>query len=203
MLSAMGAALYASGAYEDAAQRVCAASDLLPADPTPYLFLGQMEQAAPHPLPCVEQKLARFVQDQPANALANYHYALALWKRHQGTESPAGLQTVEASLDKAIAVNPRFDQAYLQLGILYFAQGNLERATGAYQKAIELNPSLSEAHYRLGVAYRRVGNATRAAQEFKAHDQIQKTESAVIDRQRREVRQFVIVLPSQPDTRPN
>ncbi|HEX8926967.1 MAG TPA: carboxypeptidase regulatory-like domain-containing protein, partial [Terriglobales bacterium] len=53
MLAALGAALYAHGSYEAGAQRVCEASDLKPADPEPYLFLGKMEQASPRPLPCV------------------------------------------------------------------------------------------------------------------------------------------------------
>src|SRR5229473_1198482 len=38
MLAGLGAALYAGGSYADAARRVCDASDLQPADPTPYLF---------------------------------------------------------------------------------------------------------------------------------------------------------------------
>src|SRR4029077_7246126 len=41
MLAGLGAALYAGGSYADAARRVCDASDLQPADPTPYLFLGK------------------------------------------------------------------------------------------------------------------------------------------------------------------
>ena len=40
---------------------------LNPNDPEPYLFMGRIEVAAPNPLACVEQKLARFVELQPAN----------------------------------------------------------------------------------------------------------------------------------------
>src|SRR5207244_6264099 len=83
MLAGLGAALYGSGSYNEAAERVCAASDLKPADSAPYLFLGQMDKAAPEPLPCVEPKLARFVTIEPKNALAHYYYALSLWKRNR------------------------------------------------------------------------------------------------------------------------
>ena len=82
MLTALGAALFACALYDDAAQRLCEASDLNPEDPAPYLFMGKMELAAPNPLPCVEQKLARFVERQPGNALANYYYAMTFWKQH-------------------------------------------------------------------------------------------------------------------------
>src|SRR5437016_4839097 len=74
MLAGLGAALYAGGSYNDAARRLCEASDLKPADPTPYVFLGKMEKAGPGLPSCGEHKLARFVRDQPGDALANYYY---------------------------------------------------------------------------------------------------------------------------------
>src|ERR1700722_4421465 len=43
MLSGLGVSEYARGAYEEAAQRLCEASDLSPNDPQPYLFLGKMQ----------------------------------------------------------------------------------------------------------------------------------------------------------------
>lgn len=202
MLSAWGAALYANGAYDEAALRLCAASDLNPQDSTSYLFLGKMENAAPRPLPCVDQKMARFVKHQPENALANFQYAMSLWKRQEVSGNLASLQTVQTLLEKAVSIDPRFDEAYLQLGILFFSQGKFEEAVGDYKKAIELNSRLGEAHYRLGVAYKRLGKMTEAAQEFEIHEQIQKKDAALVDRQRRDVRQFVTVLRDQTEASP-
>ena len=81
-----------------------------------------------------------------------------------------------------------------------FAEGNLERAIGEYSKAIALNSRLGEAHYRLGVAYKRIGKDAEAAQEFRTYQQIQKADAASIDRQRREIRQFVTVLRGTTET---
>jgi tetratricopeptide (TPR) repeat protein len=198
MLAGLGAALYAGGAYADASRRVCEASDLQPADPTPYLFLGRMEKAAPDPLPCVEQKLARFAHDQPANALGNYYYAISLWKRGRGSENSANLQQAEALLQKAIADDPKLDEAYVQLGVLYSARGNFPEAIGAYKKAIEVNPESGEAHYRLALAYKRVGQDEKSEQELQLYKQADKSETAAIDQQRREIRQFLIILQDQP-----
>jgi hypothetical protein len=61
---------------------------------------------------------------------------------------------------------------------------------------------MSEAHYRLGVAYDRVGEHDKARQEFQLHDEFKKRESEAIDRQRREVKQFLVVLPGQPSDSP-
>ena len=93
MLAALGTALFAGALYDEAAASLCAASDLNPADPEPYSFMGRIEMAAPKPLPCVEPRLARFVQQQPANSIANYLYAMAILKEQPadpGGSAPGG-----------------------------------------------------------------------------------------------------------------
>ncbi len=198
MLAGLGAALYASGSFADAARRLCDASDLKPADPATHLFLGKMEKAAPDPLPCAEEKLARFAREQPANALANYYYAVALWKGARGSENSAALMQAEALLEKAVSIDPRFDEAYVQLGILSSERGESSRAIRDFQKAIEANPQSGEAHYRLGLAYKRTGDEGKAQQELQLYKQIDQKEAAAVERQRRELRQFLIILKDQP-----
>src|SRR5712692_7644466 len=198
MLAGLGAALYASGSFADAARRLCDASDLKPADPATHLFLGKMEKAAPDPLPCAEEKLARFAREQPANALANYYYAVALWKGARGSENSAALMQAEALLEKAVSIDPRFDEAYVQLGILSSERGESSRAIRDFLKAIEANPQSGEAHYRLGLAYKRTGDEGKAQQELQLYKQIDQKEAAAVERQRRELRQFLIILKDQP-----
>jgi tetratricopeptide (TPR) repeat protein len=198
MLAGLGAALYANGDYANAARRLCAASDLQPADPTPYLFLGKMEKSAPDPLPCAAEKLARFAHSQPANALANYYYALSLWKTERGIENSAILKEAEALLKKAIAADPKLDEAFVQLGVVYAAEGNSQQAIAAYKKAIEVNPQSGEAHYRLALAHKRAGDQEKSEREMQLYKQADKNETAAIEQQRRQIRQFLIILKDQP-----
>ncbi len=198
MLTALGAALFAGAFYDEAALRLCDASDLNPANPEPYLFMGKIEIAAPNPLACVEQKLARFVELQPANPLANYYYAMTLWKQQGLSIDQKALEHVETILTKAVTIDPQCSDAYLQLGNLKASQHDYAKAIGFYNKAIETNPQLSEAHYRLGVAYDRVGDRAKASQEFQLHDEIGKQQAAAVERQRREVKQFLVVVPDKP-----
>ena len=198
MLTALGTALFAAALYDEAAASLCAASDLNPSDPEPYSFMGRIEMASPKPLACIEPRLARFVQAQPENSLGNYFYAMAIWKRQQQPVDPKAEHQVEALLTKAVAIDPKCSDAYLQLGILYFSQHQPEKAIGFYTKAIQSNPQLGEAHYRLGVAYDRIGSPEKAAQEFKLHDEIEKRQAAAVEQQRREVKQFLVVLEGQP-----
>jgi tetratricopeptide (TPR) repeat protein len=154
--------------------------------------------AAPEPLPCVESKLLRYNQEQPGDARATYYYAMAIWKRLKASENTPNVERVEKLLTQAVTLDPKYDTAYLQLGNMYSDERNFERAIGFYLKAIEANPQLSDAHYRLGVAYERTGESAKAKQEFQLHDEIEKAQAAAVERQRQEVKQFLVVLQSQP-----
>jgi tetratricopeptide (TPR) repeat protein len=198
MLTALGASLFAAALYDEAALRLCDASDSNPNDPEPYIFMGKIEKEAPKPSPCVEQKLARFLQKQPDSPLANYLYAMAVWKRQEQRANQRDLQQVETLLTKAVKIDHNCVDAYLQLGILYSSQHNYEKAIDFYTKAIELDPQLGEAHYRLGVAYDRTGEPAKAKREFVLHDEIEKQKAAAVERQRREIKQFLVVLQGEP-----
>ncbi len=194
MLTALGAALFAGALYDEAAQRLCEASDLNPADPEPYTFLGKLEVSSPNPLPCVEPKLARFVALLPDDPLANYFYAMTLWKQPGQSADKATLARVENLLIHAVSSDPKCSEAYLQLGVLQATRRDYPKAIEFYTRAIQANPQLSEAHYRLGVAYDRVGDKGKAAEQFRLHDEIEKQQAAEVEKQRREVKQFVVVV---------
>lgn len=200
MLAGWGAALYAEGNAEEAARKLCEAADLRPAEPAAYLLLGRIEKASPTVMPCGEEMLGRFAREQPGNAMANYYYAIVLWKQDRGTAKSEGAQQAEALLEKAAGIDPKFGEAFLQLGILHFAQGKYEQAIRDYQKAIESRPSLSEPHYRLGLTYRRKQEEAKAEQEFHVYQEMTKAETAAWEKERRELRQFLIILKDQPLT---
>jgi tetratricopeptide (TPR) repeat protein len=197
MLTALGTALFAGARYQEAASSLCQASDLNPANPEPYMFMGKIEMAAPDSLGCIEQKLARFVHQQPENSLANYFYAMAIWKRQKQPVDLSALHEVETILTKAVIIDPKCSDGYLQLGILSSSQRQYQQAISFYTRAIEANPQLGEAHYRLGVAYDRIGQSAKAQQEFALHDEIEKQQAAAIEEQRREVKQFQIAPQEQ------
>jgi len=197
MVAALGAALFAGAKYDEAALRLCEASDLNPTDREPYLLMGQSEIAAPDPLPCVAQKLKSFVEREPDDAKANYLYAMDLLKRHRESADPDLLRQVEARLEKAAALDHTCGDAYLQAGILAFADHQYEKAIRFYGQAIEADPQLTEAYYRLAVALDRSGDKDGAQREFRLHDELKKKQAEAVERQRREVKQFLVVLQQQ------
>jgi tetratricopeptide (TPR) repeat protein len=194
MLAGLAAAFYSNGQYNEAATEICRASDLSPADSAPYLFLGKMEQAAADPFSCSEKTLARFATAQPSNSQANFLYGLVLWKKARKTVDSSGLARAEHLFQIAAELDSHFADVYLQLGMLYNAQGKKGAALSAFQKAAAADPKSSAAHYQLSLAYRRSGNAAKAEDEMKAYDELRRSEAAALEKERHELRQFVTTL---------
>jgi tetratricopeptide (TPR) repeat protein len=202
MLAGLGAALYSEGSYVEAAIQLCHASDLEPENLSPYLFIGKMVIAASTVLPCGDEKLARFLEQHPENALANYYFAMALLKRGRDSKNPMELQKAQAMLEKSVTIDPKLGEAYLQLGIIYAGKSETERAITAYTKAFEVNSHLIEAHYRLSQLYKRLGEKAKSEQEIQLYRAGEKSEADAVERQRHEVQQFLIIL-KEPATSPN
>lgn len=190
----LGAAYYADGEYAEAAAQICRAADLNPSDAQPYLFLGKIEKAAAEPFPCSEEHLNRFVDEQPGNALAHYYYALVLWKKARKTQDAARISAAEGHLHRAAELDPSLGEVYLQLGLLYNARGHKDAALAQFQRAITAQPSLSSAHYQLSLAYRRAADPAKADAEMQKYEELRRSEDAELDKERREMRQFVTVL---------
>jgi tetratricopeptide (TPR) repeat protein len=187
----LGMALYSRGNYEESIKSLIAAAELDPADPRCYLFLSKSYLSSPDQADNVIQTFRRYSELQPNNALAQYYYAISLWKGRRLEASSVDFQTVESLLRKAIALDTNLADAHLQLGILYADQHELPRSLAEYQRALALNPDLSDAHYRLGQYYVRAGQKDQAQQEFAIYQKLQAQHMAEVDKERAEVQQFV------------
>jgi tetratricopeptide (TPR) repeat protein len=198
MFAGLGAAFYAERSYEVAARSLCKASDLKPKESAPYLFLGQMEKTVNVPLPCAEEKLARFAEQQPANAAANYFYAISLIKREKESRKGVEPRAAQTLLEKSVRLDPKYGAAYVELGALAFQRGDFPLAIKNYQQAIAVSPELSEAHYRLSLAYKRSGDDVAAKREMLTYQSAEKAENAQTEEQNRDLKQFLVILKNQP-----
>jgi tetratricopeptide (TPR) repeat protein len=164
----LGIAEYSRGQYDDAVRSFCAAADLDPSDPRPYVFLGEMYGVSPDLADEVTRRLALLVRTHPENALGHFHYAMSLWKGSADPAAPVDLGQVERLLKRAAVLDPKLAQARFRLGALYFDQGRYAEAARALQEAIRLQPDLAEARYRLAQVYLRTGEKALAERELEA-----------------------------------
>ena len=198
MIEALGAAFYANGQYTEATQQMCRAAELNPDDPEPYLFLGRIEAGAKDTFSCSEEALRRFVSEQPKNADGNFYYGLVLLKNAQRSQREADFQRATSAFRNALASRPSFGEVYVQLGLLYNARGQKDAAFREFQNAVRVAPHLPEAHYQLSLASRRAGDTARADEEMKKYEGLHSAEEAALDKQRKEMKQFVTILQQSP-----
>src|SRR5207253_8198493 len=130
MAVGLSMATYNQGETERSEQQLLRACDINPADPTPYLFMGRLEEGERIEISGWTEKLHRFSLLDPDNPLAHYYYAVALSNRGQ---EPAEDSAMEAELKRAIALDPKLGAAYLQLGRLYAARKDHPAAIAAFE----------------------------------------------------------------------
>jgi tetratricopeptide (TPR) repeat protein len=195
MLQGLGVASYDRGSYELAVRQLLKACDMDPANPNSYSFLFKIQNAEKVEIPGWTERLRRLVDLQPENAFAYYYYAVGLANDSKQT---ANREQVEPLLLKAIQLDARLGDAYLQLGILYSGQKDFSKAITAYQKAIECTRLPAEAHFRLAQAYRQTGEKLKARQEIELYEQISKRKTEEDDRDLHEIPEFVYTMKGQP-----
>ncbi len=80
---------------------------------------------------------------------------------------------IERSLQSAVALDPQFADAHLELGALYAEQAKYSDAISEYRRALAITPNLAAAHYRLAQAYARTGDSGAAQTELGLYEHLQ------------------------------
>jgi tetratricopeptide (TPR) repeat protein len=168
------------------------AADLNPHDPRCYLFLSKAYLSSPQQAEDAIERFKRYAGLEPQNAMAQYYYALSLWKGRRQESQAVEYQAVEALLQKSIALDGNLADAHLQLGILYTDQHQYEKSLPEYQRALQLSPNLPDAHFRLGRYYLHAGEKDKAQKEFDLFNQLKTEHQAEEDKARAEVQQFIV-----------
>jgi tetratricopeptide (TPR) repeat protein len=157
----LGSACYLSGDYACAAEELLEAIKLKADSAAAYFLLGEAYDSAERFQPAIQTALQAYLKTTPHDAWAYYHYGAILFSRGSSDN-----QAAVANLNKALRLNPRLAEAYLQLGLIALAQGETEEGIRALERAVALDPGLATAHYRLGLAYQKAGKTERGKEEL-------------------------------------
>jgi predicted Zn-dependent protease len=198
----LGMALYARGLYEDAVKALIAAADLAPRDPRCYMFLSKAYDSSPQQVDDVIQRFQRYSELEPGNALAQFYYAMSLWKGRRAEDAGFDARKVEALLKRSSALDEKLPEVHMQLGSLYADEHQYEKSVPELQRALQLDPNLPDAHYRLGTDYVHMKQENRAQSEFAIYQKLRAEHQAELDKERAEVRQFIYSERSSPGTKP-
>lgn len=132
--------LVKAGRGPEAVDRARAVVADAPGDPEAHFTLGlaQSEQDVQQAMASFRQVLAM----APRHALARYNLALVLKRTDRLSDAIDELQ-------RTLRIEPR-PEAHYTLGVIYWHQGELDRAARALEEAVALDPRYADAHYTLG-----------------------------------------------------
>jgi tetratricopeptide (TPR) repeat protein len=167
-----GIALYLGGDSDEAVHALILAADLNPNAYRPYLFLADAANASQKESAAAAERLKRFAELYPQDPRAVFFYAMSLRRGSQGEGGQDGAADVEALLKKAIALDPKFPDAHLELGNCYAGKNEYPGAIEQYRQTIALDPESATAHYKLAQALSRTGRPEQAEQEFKVYERL-------------------------------
>lgn len=127
-------------------------------------------------LELVHLRLAEMYHQQGKNDLAVIRYRLAL----NANNNPETWRTLgnlymemgdpfkaQNCFQKAIELNPKIEDAQLQLGLFYLQQKKTDEAKAAFEKVVEQNPKNEKAFFNLGVLKMDAGLFQEAIDYFK------------------------------------
>jgi tetratricopeptide (TPR) repeat protein len=197
MLIGLGVTWYARGSYDQAARSLAEAAQLNEQDPTAYLFMGKILEAEVIPPKAILERMQRFAELRPEDALAQYYYAVSLWKGRKPGDSAAKAQEVLQRLQRAVQLDPNLGSAYVEMGVVHSANGDAGQAMTDYQKAIALSPAAPEPHYRLAQLFGRTGEKARAQAELELYQRASNDEAQKLERERRAIQDFVYTQQGQ------
>ena len=198
----LGMAYYSRGEYADAISSLLKAADLKPDDPRCYLFLSKAYLSSPSQAEAVITRFRRYAALEPNNALAQYYYAIGLWKGKRLETPDVDYRSVQELLKRSIALDKNIAETHLQLGILYNDEHQYASSGPEYERALQLDPTLADAHFRLGRYYLRVGQKEKAQSQFEVFKTLQAEHQAQMDKDRANVQQFVVDTPQTAPVHP-
>ena len=190
----LGSAEFLQGRTAEGITVFLEGTDLKPSDSRPYVFLanaaGSWGDQTARVLACFK----RFWTLNPADAEANYYYALGLMDPRAKSIASDG-RKAEDLLQRAVELNPKLSPAHFQLAGVYAERGDTQAAIREYEVTVQLAPDKKEAHYRLGRLYKQVGRNDESTKEMDLFAQAGDRQTA----SRVSVEQFVSVIdPPRP-----
>lgn len=100
------------------------------------------------------------ISSNPENYRAYSKAGIALWENDM-------IEEAMVSLHKSIDLNPNFDIAQNNLGVIYLdSLGCASDALPYFEKALEINPSYTMAYFNAGRAYEMLDKKTQAAEYY-------------------------------------
>jgi len=106
------------------------------------------------------------IRKAPKSAKLNFHYGIEIVQKGLDEKDPeqqkAWYQRANEHFLKAIEIYPSYHDAYGQLGLAMYRQGNKEKALEYYQQALKYKPNFPLVYSNMGIIYFERGDLAKA-----------------------------------------
>jgi len=148
-------------------------------------------------------RLDHLAGKHPQSAELAFCYGTALFRLELAQGQDGTFDRSQTLLEKSVRVRPTFPEAHLELGGLYGARKQDQRAVDEYLAAIRQDPNSDIAHYRLGQVYREMNKLDLATQELARYQELARLHEDELKRNRSAIKQFVLSQPATPPVKSN
>ena len=144
-------------------------------------------------------RLSRLQAGNPQSPELSFCYGAALFRSELAKGTNGALGRPRLILQKSVRLRPNFPEAHLELGSLYAAQNQYQKAVSEYLEAIREDPKSDIAHYRLGQVYREMNKLDLATEELARYQELSQLHQEELKRSRSAIKQFVLSQPAKPN----
>jgi tetratricopeptide (TPR) repeat protein len=143
----------------------------------------------------ISERLCQLAASYRSSPDALYYCGASLFRAGEGMTRTGDLDVAGNYLER----KPEFARAHLELGRLYAAQNDYEKAIQQFLEAIRVDPKSAIAHYQLGLAYRKSGQLKLAQQELARYSSLSQEQQSQMSHYQSEIKKFIVA--ETPDNR--
>jgi tetratricopeptide (TPR) repeat protein len=190
---------YAIREYAEAADAFTTALEIDPESPAAFqAWKTVLTFLAPKDWDALLPRLDRLAAAHPQNADLAFAYGAALFRLEVSKGQEGAFDRPQTFLEKSARLQTNFPEAHLELGALYAARKQDQKAVDEYIEAIGQDPKSDIAHYRLGQVYRDMNKLELAKQELDRYQELSRLHQEELKESRTAVKQFVLSQGAKP-----
>jgi tetratricopeptide (TPR) repeat protein len=190
---------YALREYAEAADAFTTALEIDPDSPVVFqAWKTVLSFLAPKDWNGLLPRLDRLAAAHPQNAELAFGYGAALFRLEVSKGEEGAFDRSQTFLEKSVRLQPQLPEAHLELGELYAARKQDQKAVVEYLEAIREDPKSDIAHYRLGQVYRDTNKLELATEELGRYQELSRLHEEELKQSRSAVKQFILSQEPKP-----